>query len=527
MSETAPRFRQPIDVEEFERRLSAPAQDRRESGDPLAELARLVGEGRGAFAPAANPPANARQNSPTPQTAGPNWAEPLAAPADHYDQSPGSEGAYAPEPEPLDMRGWERELRGIAGGDAPQPQAFDVARRFQASRAPAENPPEQSPPDVLADDAMGREHYEAVNDGYSDRADRRDFDGQPQDAHGESGHDDYDHQDSYPDDERDHARDVFDSQPQPSRLNFRLIGGVALAALVVVAGGAYALRGGSIVGKSTPTIFAAAGPAKIQPSEAENEAGAGQAGTVFDKSADQLAASRVVTNEEQPVDLKTPAKQPRVVGINGENAAVGPVGEAEQSASAAQDFFPAPKKVKTVSVRPDGTIIDAAATTPTLGRAIADPMQAIAPAYAPANPPLDAAAKATTRAAATPKPPAPEKPAQDAGGATSPRIVATAQPKPVVTPPAPKIDPKPVASTGAFAVQFAAAGSEAEAKDRVAKVQAQYASALGGHRPAIVKGEANGKIVFRVRAGGMSKDDAVAMCVRVKESGGACFVAGT
>ena len=44
MSEPAARIRQPIDLEEFERRLRAGAHVTKPEHDPLAELARLVGE---------------------------------------------------------------------------------------------------------------------------------------------------------------------------------------------------------------------------------------------------------------------------------------------------------------------------------------------------------------------------------------------------------------------------------------------------------------------------------------------------
>ena len=68
-------------------------------------------------------------------------------------------------------------------------------------------------------------------------------------------------------------------------------------------------------------------------------------------------------------------------------------------------------------------------------------------------------------------------------------------------------------------------GSEAEARDRVAKVQSQYGSTLDGRKPGVVHGQANGAEVYRVRVGGMTKEAAVALCVKVKSSGGSCFVA--
>ena len=83
----------------------------------------------------------------------------------------------------------------------------------------------------------------------------------------------------------------------------------------------------------------------------------------------------------------------------------------------------------------------------------------------------------------------------------------------------------PAVAKGGFAVQLAAAGSDTEARDKVGKLQRQYASALGGRSPGVVVGDANGKQVWRIRVGGMSREDATSMCVSIKESGGACFVA--
>jgi cell division protein FtsN len=42
----------------------------------------------------------------------------------------------------------------------------------------------------------------------------------------------------------------------------------------------------------------------------------------------------------------------------------------------------------------------------------------------------------------------------------------------------------------------------------------------------IRKHEADGRTVYRVRVGPMSKDEANGLCSRLKTAGGACFVAG-
>ena len=75
-------------------------------------------------------------------------------------------------------------------------------------------------------------------------------------------------------------------------------------------------------------------------------------------------------------------------------------------------------------------------------------------------------------------------------------------------------------------VQFGAAADEAEAHALVTKVATKYGAQLGGHRATYRMAKVGGKTVYRVRAGGMSKESAASVCDKVKSSGGTCFVAG-
>jgi hypothetical protein len=74
-------------------------------------------------------------------------------------------------------------------------------------------------------------------------------------------------------------------------------------------------------------------------------------------------------------------------------------------------------------------------------------------------------------------------------------------------------------------VQLAAPRSEADAKSAIARLKSKYAAVLGdvdlAARPAEVKGET----IYRVRADGLSKADAAALCSKLKAAGGDCFVA--
>jgi cell division septation protein DedD len=184
--------------------------------------------------------------------------------------------------------------------------------------------------------------------------------------------------------------------------------------------------------------------------------------------------------------------------------------------------FPEPIKVKTVSVRPDGTIISASDAPAKPAAVVGTP-----PLLAQAPPQRTASnVTGTTPPVASPPSPPAVKPAAAAPAPVAAPAKTTARISPPSDTPAPKpaqaAAATPAVASGGFAVQLAAAGSEAEARD---KYQLQFASALDGHAPGVVKGEANGKSVWRIRVGGLSREGAVSMCVGIKDTGGSCFVA--
>ncbi len=309
---------------------------------------------------------------------------------------------------------------------------------------------------------------------------------------------------------------VWEADAEPrrrSRFALYAMGG-ALCVVLAGVGGTYFLRGGSSTVASAPTIKAVSGPLKVAPDAPAPTSGPQSSASVLEKPGEKLGASRVVTSEEQPVDLS----QVRT-------ASVPAVGVAAARPAGA---FPEPIKVKTVSVRPDGTIISASdaparpvtsSVTPAVApQRTASNVTGSTPATSPASPagakpaapapaPTAAAPKTTVRVA-PPSETSAAKPAQTASAA-----------------PAQAVASSPAVAKGGFAVQLAAAGSDAEARDKIGKYQRQFASSLDGHAPGVVKGEANGKSVWRIRVGGLSREDAVSMCVSIKDSGGSCFVA--
>jgi hypothetical protein len=564
MSEYAARPRQPIDVEEFERRLRVSDRvEHEDDSDPLAELARLVAnsddvrpstaqdnrpgpvpvEPAAVFAPPPPPPAPPQQGwrprevvvEPPPVQAAPAApAAPVAA--DAWDD---------------DLRGWEEELRGMVAGGVPAPQPVKDAPRVAPAPAPVvyaePEPVSHEAPTHAYDDDQSHYASEHVEPQYADAHDQHIQHEDPHDAferavagavaasHVEEpehqprdldeGRDGWRHDEPRAEDEferhlsanhiSDRDFDASQAERPRSRKPLIWITGATLA-IVAAVGGTFALKGGIGGKKDAPTILAASGPAKIQPETQPNATDSTPTGGVFDRKNDKIGASRVVSNEEQPVDLVAQARAK--AAANGSTA--------PGAGAPAAGYFPEPRRVKTVSVRPDGSIIDGDVLPPRQVAAVQPPTRpaAATPAPTPSTPaPL----------AATPKPVAPKTtarvttPKADDGDAATP-AAAPVRPKPTPKPiVAAAADSRPTAGGGGYSVQFAAAGSDAEARDRIAKVQSQFGSALGGHRPSVVKGEANGKTVYRVRVGGVSKDDAVAMCTKVKESGGSCFVAGT
>lgn len=459
-----------IDISEFERRLRGVGKtDEKRTEDPLAELARLL-HGDETAPPAdpygqmfaAEPPAKAAASRPAPPPPQPSGAA-------HHD------GFRSPD------------LRGTL----PPSSAAEEhsAYYYEASQAPAADWSHPESQDYLD---------------YGVGADERA---------------------QYAEDEA--PRGVFGTIRSKLKPWHAVAGVVALGAVSV--GWSFAHRGGVAGPREIVTINAPEGPAKVQPSVVAEAASPQRGAAILDRN-QSAPVKKVVSNEEQPVD---PAAAVRVVRLGD-----GPVDAPHEPAPSGQSpsFISEPKRVKTVSVRPDGTVIDRDAPPP----AIVRPAPTLAPP--PARPaalgvnPRAGAGEDASPPTATPKSPA--KPA------TTPRAAQQPLPKPE-RPAVEKAVPEqtaaagipaadtpagedyaPAAAAGAFAVQFGAAGSEAEARQLMQRVAAKYNAQLGGHRLGFRLAKVGEKSVYRVRVAGMSKETAVGICEKVKAAGGNCFVAG-
>ncbi|PSC02767.1 hypothetical protein SLNSH_22230 [Alsobacter soli] len=330
----------------------------------------------------------------------------------------------------------------------------------------------------------------------------------------------------------------FDEPPRRSR-KWALLAGVA-ACVALVGAGAYAFRGSSNVVRvagAPPLIKADTGPSKVQP---QNPGGAevpNQDSAIYNRpgASEDLKNVKLSGRTEQPVDVEQLTRRdlPADAAPNpGDATSTG--GPAAARPAAPPSGLPQlgePRRVKTVSVRPDGTVIDNE-PAPTRVASLA--------AVAPSGPAPSASATPSSTGA-TPAPVARPKPTPSAPPTTA---AIAPKPKPEAAPatPAAAAAPKPaparqqVASTqpsapvaeaasGGFAVQLAAPQSESEARDVIGKLQKRFASQLDGHTPGVRKADVNGKTIYRVRVGGLSREDATALCTKLQGAGGQCFVA--
>jgi hypothetical protein len=403
------------------------------------------------------------------------------------------------------------------------------------------------------------------------------------------------------------------ARPAPPRRSRRVA--LTMSALVLVGAGglaaAWVVKGAPGLPKNPPVIMAADGPTKIQPPTQDTIASPSDSASVLLK--DQKGKSdpiKLVSSEEQPVDLQQQAKPQAIAVVSPAStvpATPAPATDSSiaSSASAAPAIstpapavpsptrsialtsigptaapaapapFPEPKRVKTVSVRPDGSVISSGSDTvadtgpaaalpanPAVSDAIPD--AAPQPAHPPiprARPSFDASASSAAQPA-TPKLDLPTKLSPKstarvpiaktdttvAGGATqTPEAAAPQQKTPLQAVPdlfqtvakavtgqpqtqVAAADPVATASTtgsGSYSVQLAAPPTDKEAQSAAARLQNKYSGQLGGMQPTIHQADVNGHTIYRVRLGGMAKADAVSLCQKLKAAGGeaACFVA--
>jgi hypothetical protein len=334
-----------------------------------------------------------------------------------------------------------------------------------------------------------------------------------------------------------HADEFYDDAPTSRRSRgwVTVLTVLGLAALGSGAAFAYRVYFQSPGAAGPPPIIrASAEPTKVAPPPAKNDTTSSKIS--YDRFGDRSQNERVVVREEKPIDPKdlATASPPATV-----TPAVVPVppAPAPMPAAAAQasanppSVLTEPKRVRTVSVRPDQPDPAALPQSVTPPRS---PRQAAPVAAAPAarNAPLDVTPQAmqrpqprsaAPRAAPAPahNPNAPLSLAPDGNAAPPPRAARNAAPPMRIasTPPTTTQD-------GRYLVQVSSQRSEADAQASFRSIRSRYSSVLGNREPVIRRADLGSRgIYYRAMVGPFpTRDQAVQLCASLKAAGGDCVV---
>jgi hypothetical protein len=484
--------------------------------DPLAELARLIGQ-TDPFA------AQSRQG-----------ARPPVAPAQSYqdddyrqddDQQDYAEPAAPPPPGPPS---WMRRAN-VQPAPAPEPDypvtVNPVHPLHRYSAQPAAPEPELRQPQAYQEPTYQGQAYQQEQ-AYQQPAYQEPYQPDPSrydDAlYGrlEAGEQDYQREPAYPDDpyayQSDYPEEEFD-EPKKQRGGMMTVAAI-LALAVVGTGAAFAYKTyiGSPRSGEPPIIKADNTPTKIVPAPTDSSA------KVPDRMVTGDGTEKIVPREEAPVDVNARAGGPRVVfpPLN-QNANPPSVASVSPSAvpppgagaAASNGTLPnnSPRPIRTVAVKGDqtdsATPQSAAAARPTVAP---KPVAAPPASSASRNPPSSANASANQPMSLAPQSvPATEPPQRMA--ATTPTQIA------------------PTSSGGGYIVQVSSQQSEDSAAASYRVLQGKYGSILGSRSPVIKRADLTDKgkgIVYRAFAGPYaSAEEATHACNSLKSAGlPNCFV---
>jgi sporulation related protein len=545
ISPRAERYEEPPPADDYEEPADEPRPARGHPFPWLQVPRAAPAESREASEPAYREPAHREPalreptfREPAPSEAAyrePPYAEqPYSAPAQphqSYGQPAHPHDAYDRHEPTFDDRGQAGQHGGYAAGAYPTvPDQHHSPGQYAGDQYAAE-PERASGPEDHYPRLDDRQHYPAyAEDGHDQHAhgehghgehrghdpryatSEHDEDGEydpryaEEGAHGEhdpryaaaAEEDQYDDEYEYEDDEDGYA----DEEPKRRNLlKIALAGGLGL--VVLGTAGAFGYRamfhGGS--DGPPPLIRADNSPTKVMPT---TTADAG-AKPINERLA---SAERMVSREEQPIDLRDPRNASGAVVAPVGTGGVAPYPTAPSATSAAPGSGPAPtepKRVRTVTIHSD------TGTQPAPNANAAPAMPVTVPAAtAPARPP--AAPRAAAPPAATGNTPLALTP-QSAPPTVA--AVDTTHPAPAKTAPA---------GGGGWIVQISAHGTESEAQAAFRAAQAKY-SALADYQPLIRRKDLGERgVVYAAQVGPFPQfQDANKLCETLKAAGSKCF----
>jgi hypothetical protein len=346
----------------------------------------------------------------------------------------------------------------------------------------------------------------------------------------------------------------------------RVVGVGASLLVVALMGGTatYLLSGNGGTVYDAPLIVRAdADPVKVAPKDPGGRAIPNQNKAVYERvqSADaaiEPSQQTLLTAAEEPAELPQPEPEPVLSDLPGVDlnpiasaVAAEPVRVAEAGGDASPIAVLTPRRVRTLTVNPDGTLVAAEAVPSTSLQELRGENPALIEA---ASRPLDALATGTTpsqdAAPAAEGDPAPGVPMPSMKPGTEPVRVAAAapaesQPAPVVTEApaaaataaaAPQPEPATIevaalpeqaapAAGGGYYVQISSQPSREAAEESSRTLGQRFSDVIAGRSMVIQSADIPGKGTYhRVRVAAGSQNEANELCQRLKSAGGSCFV---
>jgi hypothetical protein len=504
------------------------SQDR-PSGDPLSELARLIGQDDAVAATARNgasrrhrdgadreeiSPAPGRRGGPSPEEV---HEESRPGPDRHgrYDDSDARQGAYLAEP----------PAAGLHEGDAYDPRAGNGAGYGYEEDAGFRRGSEADA--SYADGEAEAYDAPAYDDRYDEEAEAAGYDNGP--YYGQDGR---------------MAEDPYEGTP-PRRRSRLFPLAVVLGVAVVGTAAAYAYRTWTNSGSDTPPVIkASTEPTKLMATGSDGQPGK-QIYDRLDRGPGQN--EQVVSREEEPVNLQgrsipgdgLAAPGTVATGSLGGAPSGGPVASPPMLSGGTPTTDGEPRRVRTIPIRPDqgagAGVAEANTTAPPPpempAAAVPTPAAPMPAVQAPATPAPAASRGRGARAAKPPAPVAAAEPPPQAPAPDSEPPAAHAPPAPA--PAAASGQPHRMAAasnaadgTGHYVVQVSSQRSEADAQASYKALQQKYASVLGGHDPIIRRADLGEKGTFyRAQVGPFATmDEATQLCNSLKSAGGQCII---
>ena len=323
-----------------------------------------------------------------------------------------------------------------------------------------------------------------------------------------------------------HDDETYDDPPRANKRGGLLTAVTLIGCAMIGTAGAYGYRtyyvapGGS---KTPPIITADTTPSKVV------SAGETQPAKVIQDRVGELG-ERVVSREEQPVEIRSPrVVLPAPVAPQGMGGVTAPPGPSSASPGSAAPTAGGnePKRVRTVTIRPDGTDLG--------GKPVGGMSDNAQGAGARTS------GSAARQSPVLPKSAQPARnggpisldPQNSAAEESAPPVrerVASTPPATQTTPPAPRLAGTSTntssGGSGGYVVQLSSQRSESEAQSSYRALQAKYSSLLGGYQPLIRRAELGDKGVFyRAMVGPFgSSEEASRFCASLKAAGGQCLI---